>query len=122
MTRFDKTYIKLLRDQVEVEIKYLQSQGHSGRTATVPCIFCYPGRHGGHECGRMTELKQFHSQLVVRQKGFGEIEQVEYERRPIGQEIGKAPDVIHSSGSLGSPIDLVPDDDAFGTMSFICRN
>lgn len=78
MSDWNNTYIKLLRDQVEVEIKFLQSQGHDSDKITSPCMFCYDSQQRFHKCRRLTELRQFLSQLVVRQKSIKEIPHFDY--------------------------------------------
>ena len=96
MTNFNKHYIKLLRDQVEVEIKYLQSMGHSQELISDPCIFCYEARRpagdartngdfmGMYKCNRLKDLQQFVSQLVVREKTSNfEAKSYEYETRTL---------------------------------------
>ena len=66
MSDFNKPYLRLLREQVEVEIEYLQSVGHDVKHPIERCIWCmdYKGRN---VCNRLTELGQFLSQIVVKQ-------------------------------------------------------
>lgn len=65
MHKFEKTYLKLLRDQVDVEIKFLTRAGHNKADITEPCIWCREF-NGRFICNRLLELRQFHSQIVVR--------------------------------------------------------
>ncbi len=67
MRDFNKDYLRLLREQVEVEIKFLNSVGHNLTPINQPCIWCndYKGRY---VCNRLNELREFLSQIVVRQK------------------------------------------------------
>ncbi len=64
MPDINKPYLQLLRDQVEVEIKYLVSVGHDTQYPTDVCVFCteYKGRN---ICNRLRELREFLSQIVV---------------------------------------------------------
>jgi hypothetical protein len=68
MRDFNRDYLRLLRDQVEVEIKYLKSVGHDSEIINQPCIWCNMFK-GRYMCNRLHELKEFLSQIVVRQNG-----------------------------------------------------
>jgi len=89
MSEFNREYIKLLRKQVEVEIRYLKSKDHKLVRITEPCIFCKDTQLGFYKCDRLRELGQFHSQLVVRLKGIEDIEKFEF-------ETGKLPELFTS--------------------------
>lgn len=79
MHDFNTFYIRLLRTQVEEEIKYLKSVGHSHDLIDDPCIFCYEARRtpgesltngyyaNKYKCNRLRELENFLSQLTVRE-------------------------------------------------------
>ena len=79
MSDFNKPYLRLLREQVEVEIKYLQSVGHDVKHPVDSCIWCmdYKGRN---VCNRLHELREFLSQIVVRtnQKPLQETKQCDF--------------------------------------------
>lgn len=80
MSKLNNQYIGLLREQVEVEINYLKSVGHSHDLIDEPCIFCYEARRTSGEsrtngyyankykCNRLRELENFLSQLTVRER------------------------------------------------------
>ena len=83
MNNFNKHYIKLLREQVDVEIQYLIQNGHDSDKIYQPCMFCYDTQKGYHRCNRLTELKQFQSQLAVWKKGINEIECIQSSKTAI---------------------------------------
>lgn len=66
MRDFNKDYLRLLKDQVEVEIRTLQHYGHDQEIIPNACIWCYQGRKGETRCNRLNELRNFLSQIVVR--------------------------------------------------------
>lgn len=69
MTDFNKVYLKLLKDQVEVEIKFLKSVGHNNiKITTQPCIWCICYKNT-YVCNRLNELNQFLSEIVVKMNG-----------------------------------------------------
>ncbi len=67
MNDFNRYYLRLLRDQVEIEIKYLQSVGHDTKYPPTACIWCQEYKEH-NMCNRLRELREFLSQIVVRQK------------------------------------------------------
>lgn len=79
MSDFNRAYIKLLRKQVEVEIKYLKSEGHNQDKIIKPCIFCRDTYKKYYKCDRLSSLNQFLSELVVRLKGLDDIEKFNFE-------------------------------------------
>lgn len=80
MVNFSNHYIRLLREQLEEEIKYLRSVGHGHDLIDDPCIFCYEARRPAGEsrtngdyatkyrCTRLRELENFLSRLTVKEK------------------------------------------------------
>lgn len=77
MRNFNPEYIKLLRTQVEEEIKYLQAVGHTLGFNDYPCIFCYEttlidGDYAKkYKCNRLKLLQDFQSDLNVRERTHG---------------------------------------------------
>ena len=66
MNNFETEYLKLLKRQVEEEISYLVRNGHDNTPITLPCMFCAPAPRNTYVCRRLTELRQFQSQIAVR--------------------------------------------------------
>jgi hypothetical protein len=74
MQQFKKSYIKLLRSQVEDEIAYLRQGGHSKEFIREPCIFCYRlHSQGTYLCHRITELERYLG--FIADKELKELEQ-----------------------------------------------
>ena len=76
VSNFNERYIQVLRDQVVMEIQFLESHGHAGTTATKPCIFCSPKYKGmttlnqsDYVCGRLNQLYDFKEFLDIKQYG-----------------------------------------------------
>lgn len=67
MTDFNRDYLRLLRDQVETEMRFLNNLRHNVLPIKQPCIFCNQVEQS-YFCTRLKELKEFLSQIVVRQQ------------------------------------------------------
>lgn len=78
MNDFKKFYIKLLREQVEIEIQFLTQNGHDTKEIHKNCMFCVDTQKGYYRCHRLTELKQFQSQLAIWKKGIRDIEKFDF--------------------------------------------
>jgi hypothetical protein len=83
MSSFNEVYVRLLREQVDVEIQYLTQNGHDTDKIYQNCLFCHDTQKGHYRCNRLTELKQFQSQLAVWKKGIGEIEKFKFETKQL---------------------------------------
>lgn len=67
MTNFNTNYLKLLREQVEEEIDYLNRNGHANEKIHVRCMFCIDTQKGYFRCHRLQELQRFHSSVLLHQ-------------------------------------------------------
>lgn len=61
---FSTAYIRLLRKQVEAEIKFLVANGHDNPEIHMPCMFCYDTCKAYYKCPRLGQLQEFQSSLL----------------------------------------------------------
>jgi len=87
MSDFNKPYLRLLREQVEVEIKYLQSVGHDTKHPEKAFIWCNEYKNQ-NICNRLRELREFLSQIMVRlnQKPLQETPQCDFTRLALSHD------------------------------------
>jgi hypothetical protein len=84
---FSTGYLALLRKQVEEEIQFLITNGHSYENH-VSCMFCTDNGIGMYNCGRERELKRLLWRILSH--GSNKLRN-QHERKRIGYELPQEP-------------------------------
>lgn len=109
MSNWNKQYLKLLYDQVQDELSFLNAQGHKLNSVTEPCIFCVKNmsKPDSYHCNRVKSLQAFLGEITVKISTNGS---PTTERRTIGQPIESPREsILESKGINPRDLGLLPE-------------